>query len=470
MKKFISVILTLSMIFACIVPAFAGDAGEPEQSSKILPHINIHGFMCCPIYEDKTDPDSTQLWPPQTDTIVKVVFKLLPGLAKYIFNHKGADFMDKLIPQINRVFDPLACDTEGNPIVEGSGAYQSRPTKDEVLANPTIAYAYDWRLDPLESAADLDEFINYLCDDLGFGQVVLEVHSNAGNILLAYLSEYGTEKVYSCCFSATAVYGAGFAAELIQGRVIINGDGLEEYLTNILSNNEKSKLVNFLVGFASKLGLLNWLSDLLNKAISEGHRPFFGDCVFPIFGHWLNIWAMVPDESLEDGVKYCEENFEFNKTGKYKKFFEKVDNYTEKVRKPREQTLDKTKEDCNVYVFCFYGMPGVPIASDWKVMSDGILYSRDTSFGAEFKDFMSAERFPEGEYVSPDGLCNAENAKFRDCTWYFYGCNHLYKSEWLNQMAKDLLWYDGQADVTTFEEYPRFLKFEFAKMAVVPNK
>lgn len=468
MKKIISLILAFSLVFALAVPGFASDSAE-RPDKKILPHINIRGFMCCPLYEDKTDPDSTQIWPPQGDEIKKAVFELLPDLIKYMFTHKGADFMDDLVPKINRLFNPLTCNADGDPIIEGSGAYQKYPSKEEILANPTIAYAYDWRLDPLESADDLNDFINYLCDDLGFGQVVIEVHSNAGNILLSYLSKYGTEKIYSCCFSATAVYGAGFAAELIQGRVLIDGKGVTEYLLNILSNNDKAKLISFLINLVSRIGILDWLSGLLNTAVQDGHRAFYADCVFPIFGHWLNIWAMVPDEYLESGINYCHTNFGFEKDGKYKEFFEKIDCYSNTVRKTRESTLDKTNKDCNMYVFCFYGMPGIPIASDWNVMSDGVLYSKDTSFGAGFKDFISTDRFKAGDYVSPDGLCDGSTAKFKDYTWYFYGCNHLYKSDFLDEMAKELLWYDGQADVNTFAEYPQFMKFSPVARGVVPN-
>lgn len=468
MKKVLAIILALIMIMSSAAVAVYADEVVTQESSsvEILPHINIHGFMCCPIYADKTNPDAGKLWPPDGSVIKSAVFKLIPGLLGYIFNRNSEKMMDKIVTTVNTIFNPLMCDSEGNPVYENSGAYQPYPTADEIRENPTIEYAYDWRIDPIESASDLNDFINYLCDDLGFGQVVVECHSNGGTILLTYFSLYGTEKVRSCCFSASAVYGAGFAAELIEGKILIDGEGLEEYLINALANGDKANLVSFLVKFASRLNLLNLVSGFLNRIITDAHDKFYGDCVFPIFGNWLNIWAMVPDGTVEAGMEYCRDNFGFDIENEYKSFFEKVEEYTAQVREKREDILDSINENCNLYVFCFYDLPGIPIAADWNTMSDGVLYSKDTSFGATFKNYIDTSKFNPGEYVSPDGKCDGSTAKFRDQTWYFKNCNHLYKSDYLNQMAKDLLYYDGQADVKTFEQYPQFLKFDMLKRTV----
>lgn len=470
MKKVIALLLTVLMAFSSMAVLVYAEEGEtPETvSTEVLPHINIRGFMCCPIYEDKTNPDSGKLWPPDSKQIASAVFGLLPGLFGYMFNRNNDKMMDSLVNNVNKIFNPLMCNSEGKPVIETSGAYQPRPTAEEIKNNPTIDYAYDWRVDPFESASDLNDFINYLCDDLGFGQVVIECHSNGGTILLTYLSVYGTEKVRSCCFSASAVYGAGFAAELIEGRMLINGEGLEEYLINILENNEKSNLISFLVKFASKLNLLNLVTRFLNKLLTDAHDVFFGKFAFPILGNWLNVWAMVPDDSVEDGISYCRDNFNFDVDNEYKYFFEEVNKYTDEVRSKREAILDNINENCNLYVFCFYDLPGIPIVADWNTMSDGVLNSKDTSFGAQFKDYIDTSRFDSGEYVSPDGKCDGSTAKFKDQTWYFKDCNHLYKSDFLNTMAKDLLYYDGQATVDTFEQYPQFFKYDMLKQMVVP--
>lgn len=462
-RKVISILLILAMLLSVA----AIPTGAVQATEKHIPHINIHGFMCCPLYADKNNPESDKIWPPSGKTITKAVFKLMPELVSYFFTRDKAGLMEGLIPQINAVFDPLMCGSDGKPVIKTSGAYQPRPTTAQIDADPTIEYAYDWRLDPLDVAAELNDFINYLCDDLGYGQVCVECHSNGGTILLSYFAQYGTSKVRSCCFSATAVYGAGFAAELIEGRVQINGEGLEEYLINVLANNERAALIEKIVKTASRMKLLNGVTNLLNGAINAAHDKFYADCVFPIFGNWLNIWAMVPDNSVDNGINYCKNNFGFDTEGEYKAFFDAVNNYTDIIRKNREQILEKINADCNLYVFCFYNLPGVPIAADWNTMSDGILYSADTSFGASFKNFIDLSTFEPGDYVSPDGRCDGSTAKFRDQTWYFRDCNHLLKNEYLNTMAKELLYYDGQATVKTFTQYPQFLKFDPFVMNIV---
>lgn len=456
-RKLTAFVLALVLALAAIsAPAYAAKAAYQQT----IPHINIHGFMCCPLYSDKNDPNSEQIWPPQGDSIKDAVFDLIPGLFKYIFTHNHKEFMGNLCDAINSIFGPLMCDSSGDPIVKGSGAYLPRPTKEEVLANPTIELPYDWRLDPYEAAKTLNEFINYLTDELGFGQVVVECHSNGGTILMTYFSVYGTEKVRSCCFSATAVYGAGFAAELIEGRINIFGDGLTEFLKGTFYNKDKAKIIIPIINICSKLGIINGVSGFLNKLLKGAHDEFYSDSVIPIFGKWLNIWAMVPDDSVDGGKAYVKNHFGLDSEGEYKNFFEKVDNYTENIRKNRESILEEINKNCNLYVFSFYDSPGIPIAADWSTMSDGVLYSADAAFGAKFKDYGSADKFVPGKYVSPDGLCDGSDAKFRDQTWYFRNVNHLLKCDYLNEIAKTLLYYDGQATVETFDEYPQFLKYD----------
>lgn len=467
-RKILALILALTFVLSAVaVPVSA--AAEPTYEQTI-PHINIHGFMSGTLYTDKNNPDSDPIWPPQGDGIKDAIFDLLPSLFKYIFTRNTTEHMEDICEAVNGLFGPLMCDSNGNPLLAGSGAYLSRPTKEEVLANPTIEFPYDWRVDPFETAKSLNEFINYLTDDLGFGQVVVECHSNGGTILLTYFSVYGTEKVRSCCFSASAVYGAGFAAELIQGRIHIYGDGLTEFLKSVLCNNEKAKLFNVIINICSKLGIINGLSKFLNNLLTDARDVFYNNSVIPIFGNWLNVWAMVPDDAVNIGKEYMGTYFNLDPQGEYKDFFAKVDNYTDKVRNSRETVLNEINDNCNLYIFSFYDCAGIPITADWSTMSDGVLHSEDTSFGAQFKPYGSSDTFPAGEDVSPDGKCDASSARFKDQTWFFKDVNHMYKCDYLNEMAKVLLYSDGQATVDTYEKYPQFLMYDLDAKEICPAK
>ncbi|MBR6360264.1 MAG: hypothetical protein IKS04_00580, partial [Clostridia bacterium] len=276
-------------------------------------------------------------------------------------------------------------------------------------------------------------------------------------VLLTYLSAYGTEKVKSVCFSAAAIYGAGFAGELVKGNMVIDSGGLAEYLLSAFDNNEKAELLTGLMDILNRAGIVSTVADFANGLIHNAHDFLYKKTVLPIFGNWLNIWAMVPDADVEEGKEYIFGNLLADKKDEYTGFLEKVDYFTENFRNSREENLLAVNESCSVYVFCFYGYTGIPVTADWFVMSDGVLMSKDSSFGASFFNPGSFDRFDEGDYVSPDGKVNGETALFKDRTWYFKNCHHSMTSPYLDKMAKTLLYSEGQADVNTYEEYPRFL-------------
>ena len=450
-KRMLAVFIAVVICLASILPCFA----ETEQT--VLPHIDIRGFMNAAIYEDMNDPESNQLWPLNVDDILGAAAKCIPSLAKFAFDKDYEKLTESVLPYVNELFRPLMCGSDGKPLIEGSGAYLYYPTRDEVLANPDISFTYDWRLDPYESAARLDDFVNYLADELGFGQVVMECHSNGGVILLTYLSAYGTEKVKSVCFSAAAIYGAGFAGELVKGNMVIDSGGLAEYLLSAFDNNEKAELLTGLMDILNRAGIVSTVADFANGLIRNAHDFLYKKTVLPIFGNWLNIWAMVPDADVEEGKEYIFDNLLADKKDEYGPFLEEVDYFTDNFRTCREENLLAVNESCSVYVFCFYGYTGIPVTADWATMSDGVLMSKDSSFGASFYDPGSFDKYDEGEYISPDGKVNGETALFKDQTWYFKNCHHSMMSPYLDKMAKTLLYSEGQADVNTYEEYPRFL-------------
>ncbi len=450
-RRIIAFAVALIICLSQIVPCFA------EASQPVLPHIDIRGFMNAAIYEDMNDPESEQLWPLDVKAILRAAGNFIPSLAKFAFDKNYEKLSESILPYVNELFHPLMCGSDGKPLVEGSGAYLYYPSRDEVIANPNLSFTYDWRLDPYESAARLDDFVNYLTDELGFGQVVMECHSNGGVVLLTYLSAYGTEKVRSVCFSAAAIYGAGFAGELVKGNMIIDSGGLAEYLLSAFDNNEKAELLTGLMDILNRAGIVSTVANFANGLIHDAHDFLYKKSVLPIFGNWLNIWAMVSDADVEEGKEYIFDTLLADKKDEYTGFLEKVDYFTENFRNSREENLLAVNESCSVYVFCFYGYTGIPVTADWFVMSDGVLMSKDSSFGASFFNPGSFDRFDEGGYVSPDGKVNGETALFKDQTWYFKNCHHSMTSPYLDKMAKTLLYSEGQADVNTYEEYPRFL-------------
>jgi len=466
-SRAISVILAAIMVMALFVPvAFAADKDYVQD----IPRIDMRGFMNATIYEDKNDPTSKVLWPLSSEQIVAEAGMMIPDLIEF-YASKSRDWKLLVNPVnefINNVFADLKCDTSGNPVIATSGAYCKFPTAEELEKSLDVDFCYDWRVDPYESAAQLDKLVRYLADDMGYGEVVLECHSNGGVVMLTYLANYGTNKVRSVCFSASAIYGAGFAGELVKGNLNINADGLAQYVDGALQNNEGSNTIKALVTVFKAAGIMSSLSDFINDIITNLHDEIYIGSIMPIFGNWVNIWSMVPDEDMEAGLDYTFNQLLKDDGNDYSGLKTKINAFTTGIRNNRETHLNNINADCNLYVFSLYGYTGIPITNNWDEMNDGVLLSKDTSMGAQFKKSDSTEYFPKGQYVSPDGKVDGSTAKFKDQTWYFRGCRHSMKADNLTEMSKTLLYYDGQATVSTFAQYPQFMRYD-AKTAIAPD-
>ena len=462
-KAAAALLLALLLTVGGALPCFAAGA------EATLPHVDIRGFMNAVIYADRNDPTSDQLWPLDVKRILDAAGQCVPSLMRFALNKDYDKLTESIVPYVNELFRPLMCGEDGEPLVAGSGAYLYYPTYDEVLANPRLDFTYDWRLDPYVSAARLNDYVTYLTETLGFGQVVMECHSNGGVVMLTYLSVYGAEKVRSVCFSASAIYGAGFAGELVKGNLLIDAGGLSEYLLSAFDNNERAALLTGLMKVLDRAGIVASVTDFANDLIANSHDFLYKKSVLPIFGNWLNIWAMVPDDEIEAGKDYVFGRLLADEETDYTAFLERVDAFTADFRLQREAHLRAVNEACSVYVFCFYGYTGIPITRDWAVMSDGVLMSKDSSFGAAFHQAGSLERFEPGPYVSPDGKVNGAAALFPDQTWYFKHCRHSLQHPDLDKMAETLLYADGQATVDTFEDYPQFLIFNRITRTIQPD-
>ena len=118
------------------------------------PHFTS-GFMSSDIYRDVDDPDKGLAWPPATDAIVDVVKQSLPALARYAVDRNADRLCDDVIPRVNTLFEDVSLDADGNP-KGNTGVIFTYPAADSVKKSGTYTFHYDWRIDPLKVAAQLN--------------------------------------------------------------------------------------------------------------------------------------------------------------------------------------------------------------------------------------------------------------------------------------------------------------------------
>jgi len=476
MKKAIKNIFIILIAAILIVAPLLSCYAKAEDN--ICPKIDIKGFMNATIYADKNDNTSEQLWPPTSDKIKTLVKNIINPLAKLSLNRDWNAFAMTLSDEINVMLGDLWLDENGE-VTNSSGPYMVYPPENEVTKDGEYSYVYDWRIDPYEAAEGFNDFINYIAEASGCEKVVIECHSYAGIVTMCYFEKYGTDAVRSVCFNSTAVYGAGFTKDIIKGKLLIGGDrdftgmgaeAIVSYLLGTFSNNRYNQLIEPVIDMLKNAGLVDFVSKFFNTMLINTSDTLYKESIIPLFGFWPAIWSMVPDDSLEDGLDYIFSESLGSSVESYAGMNEKITAFSEGVRSHREDILGGINDDCNLYVISRYGYSSIPITASWQTMTDGVLDTASTSFGATCSNYGDMKVFDiTSEYVSPNGQIDTSTCLFPEQTWMLRGIGHTQHFDTVQNMAKALLYYDGQATVKTFSEYPRFMLYSSDSGLLIPD-
>lgn len=457
--RLFSVLLTLALI---AVPVFqVMPTAEPVRD---VPEINIHGFMNKTIYMNRGTDEETVIWSYSTEEILDLVKSALPALAKLSVTWNWDRFADEVLPLVEKFFDGAVAQPDGTPDPRTSIDFEYPPA-ESIKPSSYLDFDYDWRSDPVEIAAQLNDFIDYVTEASGCDQVTLTAHSLGGVIMTSYLSIYGNEKVRAACFNTTAVYGETYTGELLSGQMTLNADAIEAYLQFALERNQYEKLINGLVAMLNDVGLLDFVCTFGNLILEKLSPKALPEFVVPLFAGMPTIWAMVPDEYLDASMDYVFNTVYKDSPVDRSGLVARIENYNELVRKNKTQTLKDLNEVANVYVLSRYGYSSIPITPSYKNTSDSVIDTKYSSFGATVADYGSTLSddylaSADPKYVSPDKIVDASTCLFPDQTWFIKGLYHAPNGP-LDEIITTLLYSDDQATVETYAQYPQFLKYDY---------
>lgn len=465
MKKRISVKL-LSVLLAAVVLAapIAGLTASARQRAVVqnYPLIDIPGFMASDIYEDKDDEDSKEIFPWSTDDIVNTVKNCIPALLKFLVTKDYDALADKIIPEAKALLSPSFCNPDGTP-AGNSGAHMEYPDPDEIHKNSTLTFRYDWRIDPVEVAAELNDFINYVLKATGCKKVAVSCHSLGGLVTLTYMSIYGTDKIYAAGLNTTAIFGEAYTGQLFSGDITVAGDALVYYLQYALDQTDYDAIVGAVLDTLKDAGIADAIAKYANDIIEHIKDRAISEVLFPMFSSWLSIWAMCPDEDLDAAKEYMFGVADPNVD--YSGLEARIDNFSKIFRPNRVKTLQKLNDEARVAVISRYGYCSIPLTSQWESLTDGVIDANRNSFGAttaKFGEQLTEEDLkgvPE-EFISPDHTINAATCMFPEQTWFIKDYKHSTNSQALDTMIFKLLFNPNEeSTVDSYPEYPRFLRF-----------
>ena len=119
--------------------------------------------------------------------------------------------------------------------------------------------AFYWRLDPVELAAQLHDFIEYVLKCSGSEKVDLQCHSFGGIVTSTYVKLYGVGRLHTVVFNSTAVFGETYTGELMTGKLILDKNAIVNFMSYVFDNNEYEHLLNSVIKLFSDAGLLDFL-------------------------------------------------------------------------------------------------------------------------------------------------------------------------------------------------------------------
>ncbi len=467
MKKLFSVFLSL---IVTLVPLLSVSA---ESSIKDdCPVIYIHGFMASDLYSDKNDPESEKIWPIPSESIVSAVKNASPYIAEFAFNKDWDSFAEKTFSVVSDLFAPLCCDINGN-ITDNSGAYFVYPDKAQVTKNGRYSFTYDWRLDPLILAQQLNDFIDYILECSGASKVSLFCHSFGGVITVSYLSLYGNEKIDGVCFYSSAPYGETYNGELMSGHISVNSGSFTQYMSGLLSDSDYPYLFDTLFEILDLSGALDPVCDCVNYTVDKVLTIAAKKAILPIFAGWLPIWSMIPDEYFESSYNYVFNTIYKDDGIDRSEIISKINEYNTKVKVNREKTLRDLNEKANLIVISGYNFASVPLVESWEYMSDNTIDTKNTSFGATTASYYGVlnEEYlskVDPKYINPEKNIDASTCMFPEQTWFIKNLKHTASSGCLDEMVYTLLLSKEQPTVNTYPQYPRFTIYSPQNDTVTP--
>lgn len=472
MKKLISILLTVIMIFSSAVCAFAYEGDTP--------FILVAGMNVMPLYDG-----DTQVWPLTQDKIVSLAKSLASPLSQLVKTKDYSAFGEKALPAVYSVLSPLECDADGESVYnittpvynENMSAYPElykSEDKDELGivraacekygAENVYFYNYDWRLDPLVHADGLRGLVETAMREHNTDRVNIACCSMGGTVVTSYLYKYGAENVKNVIMLSTAFQGVESVGAMLSGELYIDKDALFNRICDLGKTDITSLFYNILTIAADTAGLGGAVEDICADVLNELKDDIYSSVLKKVFGCMPGIIDLTAAEDYENAKAFM---LDGNANAK---LIARCDEYIYNVQMNAKSILEKAIDDgANVYIVCQYGLQGLPVYSHTASNTDLLIDVKYASGGAVSADL--GETLPEDyiqsvdnghNHISADRMIDASTCMFPEYTWFIKNQAHV---DYNVGASTDFILYlaDSDEQLTVSDaDYPQFMYYSAA--------
>ena len=466
MKKLLAVFISVILAFTSLF-AVAASAEETEMTYD-TPIIVIRGmaFMGLTINEG-TPAERESVILPSTDEIVSLVI----DVAKTYFIEKRLD-VDAIVDVAYNALGSLACDENGDSLYNAS--YPKYPYSAAVHTNlyeeggkgewgvvtsaidcygadKVYFFTYDWRLDPSDTADDLDKMIERAKDEHNSDKVDIVCCSMGGVITDCYIYEYGCESLDTVVFDSTAFCGTHLTTDLFQGKVLITSEMLKYFLGDLIGNQ-------FFANILYSVGVLDIVADFAMKIVDEYKDEIYDKFLRDVFATMPIMWAIAQQDEYDACIEYMFPTDELK--AQYAGLITRTEHLHEIMSGMDELLLSLPDKGVKVAVVAGYNSQMPPVYASAMVSGDTILES-DFMLGrakvAELGSTLGDDYV--GERVSPDKCVDLSNVLFPEYTWAIRNGSHIIGQHGTDSadLIMAILGSKEQPTVTTFAQFPQFM-------------
>lgn len=465
MKKMLKKALALFMAAIMLTGCFAFSAAAVIEND--LPVIYLRGAS-----EKVYDKNGKQVWPVPTSLtsiLMSNSSELLIDFGKSLATSDWSIYGDSLAATLEKHFAAGTLDNNGNP-KNGTTVIKS-PTPKKKTSNFALGdyiFRYDPRLDPWDIADELEAYIKAVLAATGKRKIQLVSHCMGSCIASAYLCKYGNSKVDTTVYYASAARGVLICGQLFAGRLNFDADVLNEYANEYMGEDDLDEFLSAIVNVTYSLNLLSGGTDLATSIYKQLAVEVFPKLLRITYANMPAYWAMVNEDYYEEAKEFIFGGHE----AEYSTLIKRIDRYHENVMLRLEQNLRTfDKNGTKVLVVAKYGTPFPPYLEGYNIQGDGYITIDNIAFGAIGADIgktLSMDYLNEAkksgtiDYVSDDLIIDSSTCLFPESTWFIRDIEHDNFPHSINNMMLRLIQQKKKATVNTFEEYPRFMKYNHA--------
>ena len=500
-KRFLSVFLALVMLLSLSTAAFAICLDDVSQSKSDIPVIRISGdgerlydengnkvIHYKDLFSSSGDDDDDD----NSAVLEAIANVMMPFLLDGLLSDNWEPYYEHLQKEIGELFDASLLDENGDPKY-GSGLSPELYEKMETIRHNDQAFYdsdgtkyydhnaywfnYDWRLDPIETAAEFKSFIDDILASTGCDQVGIIGTCLGTNIVTSYLAlypEHAKEHVRGVSYDGSVVAGAEMLSEVISGKFNVDAAAINRALNDCRAIDlfDVDGFVNTTLEMLDRTGVLDFVlgksKQWIYYKIVEGATSALA---LSTFFTWPNYWACVSEDDFDTAMHYVFGDEGSKKRTEYAGLVAKLENYNTVVRQHISDILTSTVENgVHFGVISKYGYQVLPICESNDVVSDQFASVKRSSFGAttgtiykDLPDKYIAERTAAvgEEYISPDGQIDASTCLFPESTWFIKGSSHSNWSHWEVRLLYEIASAKEQLTVNNSCWPSRFVVFTY---------